>query len=504
MTTPDDADVAELTVVGGAPLGSRAASGVAWLTVQNWVAKLGGFVTVVILARLLTPADFGLVAVAMTVVSFVYLIADLGFGTYLIQAREMTARLASTAFWYSSLSGIALAVVMVLAAPAIEDLFGVDGVTPVVQGLAPAVVFVSLGAVPIAVLRRGLRFRALAVQSASAAVAGQIVAVGLAIGGAGVWALVVQVIVSQLVVVIAAWLTSRWRPSRLFAWSDFVLMFGFGSKVVSINFVAAARLGAENAIISNVLGAAALGQMSIAQRLVQTTQEMTGSALAPVSTVVFAQVREDAARLRRGYDRALSLAYVVIAPALTVIVVAAPVLVPFLFGDQWGDAVGVASALAVAAIFTITAALDHGLFLGAGRPGRWLAYAVVIDALTLVTTAVLAAHGIVAIALGFVAVAILATVVRFVLVSRLLQASIWSVARRTVAAVLSMGASALAGWGILQLAGGWPPVVALTAVGLVVLAVHLTVCRWVLPGGTRDLVRELRARLPRRGAEGRR
>lgn len=479
-------------------LGSRAASSVAWLTAQTWLAKVGGFITVVILARLLSPTDFGLVAVAMTVVPVVYLIADLGFATYLMQAKEIPGTVASTAFWYSALSGVVLAGVLVAVSPLLELLFGVSGVASVISAMAPAVVFVSLAAVPIALLRRGLRFRALSIQAAVAALVGQIVAIIMALSGAGVWALVAQVVVAQLVTLIAAWIASRWRPSRAFDWSQFRMMFGFGTKVVGVNGIAMGRQWAENAIISNVLGAGALGQLTVALRLVQTSQEVAGAAIAPVSTVVFAQVREDPPRLRRGYDRALSLSYLVIAPALTAILVTAPVLVPFLFGSQWTESIGAAQALAVAAIFTLAATLDHGLFLGMGRPGTWLVYATATDVATVVVTALLAVHGIVAVTTGFAILAAVATAVRIVLVARVIGARVWSGVRRVLAALVAMGLSALAGWGAMVLTATLPSIVILLIVCSVILVVHVGVARLVLPMAFRDLVSEVRARLRRR------
>ncbi len=476
-------------------LATRASSGVAWLTAQTWVAKAGGFATLMLLTRLLEPSDFGLIAVAMTVLSLVWLIADLGFGTYLTQVADLTPRLVGTAFWYCVGSGIALAAAVALAAPLVEAAFGIAGVAAVMVAVSPAVALVGASAVPIALLRRRLRFRVLAVQAVVAALVAQAVAVVLALTGFGVWALVAQVLVTQALILVASWISARWRPQRVFSARELRTMLRFGSSVVAINLVAAARLSAENAIVTQVLGAAALGRLSIAQRLVTTTQEVAGAAIAPVSTVVFAQVRDDPARLRRGYDRALSLAYVVAAPALTFILVSAPVLVPFLFGPAWTSAAGLASALAVAAIFTITATVDHGLFLGSGRPGRWLAYALAIDALTLAVTAVLAPRGILAVAVGFTAVAALATAVRAVLVSRLLSAPLWSIARRTGAALACMGLSAGCGWLVLQALAGAPDLVALAATGAAVLAVHLVVARMLLPTAMRDLRREVAARL---------
>ncbi|MFC7788609.1 lipopolysaccharide biosynthesis protein [Microbacterium sp. MAHUQ-60] len=482
---------------GNSGLASQAASSVAWLTAQTWLAKAGGFVTVVLLARLLSPSDFGLVAVAMTVVPVVYLIADLGFATYLVQVKEIKGHVASTAFWYSALSGLMLSVLLVASAPLLESLFGVPGVAGVISAMAPAVIFVSLAAVPIALLRRGMRFRALSIQAAVAALVGQIVAIAMAVSGAGVWALVAQVVVAQVVTMIAAWVAARWRPSRAFDWTQFRTMFSFGSKVVGVNAIAMGRQWAENAIISNVLGAAALGQLTVAQRLVQTGQEIAGAAITPVSTVVFAQVREDRGRLRRGYDRALGLSYLVIAPALTAILVTAPVLVPFLFGPQWTHSVGAAQALSVAALFTLAATLDHGLFYGLGRPGMWLVYATVTDVVTVIVTAVLARHGIVAITTGFAVVAAVATIVRIILVARVIGASVWIGVRRILAAMTAMGASALAGWGTLVLLPEMPSILVILIVGAAVLIVHLCVARLLLPAAFRDVVHELRSRIRR-------
>ncbi|WP_169583072.1 MULTISPECIES: lipopolysaccharide biosynthesis protein [Microbacterium] len=482
------------------PLGSRAASSVAWLTGQTWLVKAGGFVTVVILARLLTPTDFGLVAVAMTVVPVVTLIADLGFGTYLMQTPTLTPVAASTAFWYSAGSGVVLAGLLVATAPLMEALFGVPGVAGVIAAMSPAIVFASLAAVPIALLRRELRFRALSIQTAVAALTAQVVAIVLALVGAGVWALVVQISVLQAVTLVAAWVAARWRPQFRFAMAALRTMAAFGTKVVGVNLIATARQWVENAIISNVLGAAALGQLSISQRLVQTSQEVGGAAIAPVSTVVFSQVRDDPERTRRGYGRALGLSYVVIAPSLTFILVSAPVLVPFLFGPQWSSSVAASQALAVAAMFTVAATLDHGLCYGLGRPGTWLAYAVGVDALTILVTALTVSHGIDAVALGFVGVAAVATVARCILVSRLLGAPLWSIARRILAALAVMAGSALVGWVVLNLVGEWPPIASLALVGAVVLVAHVALSRWLMSAALLDLVREARSRLARRGA----
>ncbi len=482
----------------GEPLATRAAASVGWLTVQSWVVKVGGFVTVTILARLLTPTDFGLVAIAMTIVPIIYLIADLGFGTYLLQAPEVDRKMASTAFWYSTVSATVLAGLLAVMAPLLEDLFNVPGVAPVIVAMGPAIICVGLSAVPIAMLRRGMRFRALALQSLVAALLAQVVAIGLALAGAGVWALVAQLFVGQLITLVAAWVASRWRPALAFEWRIFRTMTVFGSNVVGVNAIALGRTWGENAIITNTLGVAPLGQLSIAQRLVQTSQDVAGAAISSVSTVVFAQVRDDPARLRNGYARALGMAYVLITPVLVAMAVVAPALVPLLFGAQWTPSIGATQALSIAAIFTLGAVLDHGLFYGLGRPGAWLIYALVVDVVTVATTAVVAQWGITAIGVGFLCVAAVATLARWVLVAWVLDSNLWLVSKNVLAALLSATISGGAGWLVFQSLASIPSLIAIAIASAVVLFVHLAVAWLILRRPLRELLSFVSSRISRR------
>lgn len=507
MTIRDEATPGEVRPgdppAGEPSLAARSKAGVGWLAAQTWVAKAGGFLTLIVLARLLTPTDFGLVAIAMTILPLVYLIADLGFGTYLMQLAELDRVTTSTAFWYSACSGVALSGLLAVCAPLLEALFGVPGVAMVILGMIPAILLVAVSAVPVALLRRGMRFRALALQSAAAALIAQVIAIGLALAGAGVWALIAQTCVAQAVILIGAWSASRWRPSLAFGRERFATMVRFGGKVVGVNVVALVRMWAENAIIANVLGAAALGRLSIAQRLVQTTQEVATSAISPISTVVFAQVRDDPERLRRGYARALGLAYLVITPALTVIVVLSPVLVPLLFGPQWGESARASQALALAAIFTLGAVMDHGLFYGLGRPGAWLLYALVIDAVTVVATVIAVWSGIVAVAIGFAVVAAVATVARWVLVARAIGSPVRVVARPLLSALVLVAGAGAAGWGMLVVLADVPAPVIVLVVGAVILAVHLLLARVVLPEPLREVFARVRGKSPLQGATAR-
>jgi O-antigen/teichoic acid export membrane protein len=464
------------------PLGRSAAAGTLWLTGQQWVMRLTGLITVAVLTRLISPEDFGVVAAAMTVTPFILLLADLGLSTYVIQVKQLDQRLLSTAFWYSLSVAIALMAALAVFAPVIASAFHLPEAAPVLRGCSLSVGFIVLCSVPAALLRRGMQFRLLAVQALVSAVIAQVVAIVLAFRGAGAWALVIQIIVAEAVSCILCWKAAHWRPGFQFSKSEFLAMAKFGNKVVMVDLVAAVRPAAEAAIISTVLGPAALGYLSIAQRLVQVTQDLGGKALIPVSTVVFAKVRDSAGRLQSAYLKALGISYSAVSPILTVVVVGGTLVVPLLFGKGWDQSVPVAQALALAAILTLGAIIDQRLHYGVGKPGRWLAYAVCVDALEVAVTALVAHKGLTWVAFGFILVALAATVARWVLVGRMLDIRPRTLAGVFTAACVAVASSAGAGLLVRNLTAEWASLWSLTAVILTVGLVHVVIVRIVSPG----------------------
>ncbi|QGN59145.1 oligosaccharide flippase family protein [Nostocoides sp. HKS02] len=410
-------------------LGRRAATGVLWLAAQKWAIRVSGFVTLIVLTHQISPRGFGVVAAAMTVVPMVYLLSDLGFSTYLLQTEDADQRSLSTAFWTSVAAGVVLSAGLFGIAPLLAQAFRTPDLTPVLRALVLSVVPTVLAGVPLALLRRAMAFRAVAVQALVAAVLAQVAAVVIALMGGGVWALVSQIIVSQWVIAVLAWRSARWVPSLSLSPRQFRVMAVFGVRVSAVDLVASSRVWAETWIIAASLGTTALGLFNISQRLVQVAQELTAASLTPVSTVVFAKVRESATRLGSTYLKALGLVYAVVSPLMVLIIVTGPALIPVLFGHRWLASVLPAQALAAAGIITLGAMLDHGLYYGLGRPGAWLCYSVVVDGATVAMTALAVRWGLGAVAVGFVVVAVLATVVRWVLVGRLLGLGALSVAR---------------------------------------------------------------------------
>jgi O-antigen/teichoic acid export membrane protein len=470
----------------GGQLGTRAASGVLWLAAQKWVVRTSGFVTLAILTRRVSPQEFGVVAAAMTVIPLVYLLADLGFSTYLLQSQEIDQISLSTAFWASVAAGGVLSGALVGVAPLLAAGFRTPELADVLRALVLAVLPTVLAGVPLALLRRSLAFRAVAVQGLIAALLAQAVAVALALAGAGVWALVAQLVVTQWVIAVLAWQGAVWIPSFTISARRFRRMAAFGIRVSGVDVVATLRNLAESWIVVVSLGAPALGLLSIGQRMVQVAQELTAASIIPVSTVVFAKVRDSSDRLRGTYLKALGVAYAVVSPIMILIVATAPLSIPLVFGREWAASVLPAQALAVAGIVTLGAMLDHGLFYGLGRPGSWLSYAIFVDAATVGTTAVAVRWGLPGVAVGFVLVAVAATVARWLIIGRILVIGIRAMAGPFVTVMIPAVVTMITGSILLAALSGFEPFAALTLVVVVVLAVDLALLRLVGAGIVRD------------------
>ncbi|MCB2177408.1 MAG: lipopolysaccharide biosynthesis protein [Actinomycetales bacterium] len=469
----------------GEGLGRSAAAGAAWLTAQKWVVRLSGLVTISILARLVSPHDFGVVAAASAVLPFVLLLSDLGLSTYLVQAEDPDQRVLSTGFWFSLTAAFVLGGAMFAFVPVMVGLLDVPDAAPVLRVLLISVPLVVAGSVPTALLRRRMMFRRLAFQGTLGAGVAQVVAIVIAVAGGGAWALVGQAISTTLITTSAAWISARWLPSWRFSSQEFGRMFHFGYKVVAVDIVAVLRNWGETAIVAVSLGTSALGFLTIAQRLVQVAQELGGAAVAPVSVVVLAKVRDTPERLRQAYRRASLLTYGAVTPLMTYVAVAAPVVIPLLFGSQWNESISVTRGLAVAGILTIGAFVDNGLFYAMSRPGTWLVYATITDLVTVGATALAVSHGLTAVAWAFVGVAIAATAARWVLVGRQIGSPVGELARAFGAVAVCAAGSAIAGMAVLLVTPG-PLIVRAGLIGVATVGVHLLLLRMVLPHTYRD------------------
>lgn len=475
----------------------QAARGVMWMTAQKWVARLGGLVTITILTRLLAPEDFGLIAIAWTIVTLTYVLADMGLATYIIQAEKVTRDNLSTAFWVSLIVGAALGGVIFAVAPLLASLLDVPTAVPILQSMSGLILVIAASAVPLALLRRRMAFRTLAVQEVAGALVAQVVAIVAAFAGLGVWALVLQMLVGQVLTSALQWISARWLPTRDFSRDEFRVMIRFGVQVVGNGLVSVFRGWGETAIIVAGLGIRELGYFSVAQRLVQAAADFSGSAIFPVSTVAFAKSNSSLERLRTAHARAISVSQSVVTPLMIYIAVTASLLVPFLFGSEWTLSAEVAQPLALAAALSFGVNIDHGLHNGVGRPGRWLGFSIAIMAVSVGLMVLAVPHGAVVVGWAYVLTAVVETLGRWFVVGGLLQQGPFVTGRPMFQILPAATISAGAGYAVLLALWPAPTLVSLGVTAVIVVLVHAGLTRLATPRVWADIISLLPGRFRR-------
>lgn len=373
-------------------LARSTATGVAWSGAAIVATTLMQLVYSAVMARLLEPADFGLVAAALISLRFVSYLSTLGIGSAVVQRDELSADEASASFKLSLLLGLSTAAAGLLGAPLLANLVRQPAATNVTRWMAVGLMIGAATSVPEALLRRRMRFRALAIlQVLSYAIGYLGVGITLAVRGWGVWSLVAASLAQGLVQLIGLILTSDLSLKgglSLRASSKFV---AFGGAVTMTGFLEFLQGSIDTIAVGRWAGAAGLGQYSRATYMVGLPVEKASSATTRVLLSSLSRVQNEPVRFGRAFGTASSLMACVVLIPMTMIGVAAPAVVAVLLGPGWGSAakvlpvVGIAYALSLLTHFPAVAAESLGLV----RRKLWL-QAVALAATVVAVGAVVA------------------------------------------------------------------------------------------------------------------
>lgn len=465
----------------------------AWGLAQKWGHHGLRLLVFVLLARLLGPESFGLVALASVFILLGELAVDQGFSDALVQRRRIGRAHVDSAFWATVAGGVVLAAACMAAAAPLAHAFGQPRLAPVLLALAPSLVLAALSRTQEALLRRRLAFREVAWVTVISAAAGGLAGVAMALLGYGVWSLVGQFLVQRLVQLPGFWLVSDWRPRARFSPRHFRQLLGFGVHVIGINLLNFSNRQSDHLLVGYVLGPAALGFYTLGQRLLRILLDLLPQALAPVAFSAFARLQAEPQRLREGLYEATRVLSLAAFPAFTGLAVLAPWIVPAVFGEQWRPSVPVIQVLAPIGMLQSVALLYASVLKAIGRPGLALALVALNAAANLAVFTVAVHWGIVAVAAAYCVRGFLLWPVSWLVLRRVLAPSparyfgaLLPAAAAT--AVMAIAVYALARWG---LADAPPPVVAFAGVlagaavyGLAAAALAPQQCRavWRLLG----------------------
>jgi O-antigen/teichoic acid export membrane protein len=349
-------------------LRDRAVRGVAWSVLEHWAARVVSVSVFVVLARLLDPSDFGLVALSTVFIHFLSVIQEQGFGHALVQRRDLDRKHVDSALWFGLATGLLLTLAMQIAAGPISRLLGQTELEGVLRWLSISFLIGGFAGTPTAILRRELKFRPLALRTITAAVIGGAVGITLAVTGFGVWALVAQALVTGGVAAVILWTASGLRPSLSFSWLHVKDLFGFGMKVAADRLLTSVSRRGDDFLVGVFLGPVALGFYSVAYRILTLITELFTRTISTVALPTFSRMQDDRERLLRGFYSATRLASLIAFPAFVGIAVLAPEIVVVVFGPKWEQAIPVMRVLAFIGILHSIGYFNNNVMMAIGKP----------------------------------------------------------------------------------------------------------------------------------------
>jgi PST family polysaccharide transporter len=457
---------------------AAARRGVVWQGAAYVLARLLLLVSTAVLARVLGPADFGFIAFGLVIVTTLNVVSDVGVSQALVYLPA-SQRVVDTALAVGVTASVLLGLAWVAVVPWVVGLLGRPESALMLQVLAVVLVVTTLGQVPDAVLRKSLQFSRRMPGELTRGLARGLVAIGLALAGFGAWSLVWAEIAGAVGFAVVSWLMVRHRIGSWRRWFDrgevrSLLRFGVPTALNGgLNTVV---LNIDYLVVVAVLGQAALGGYFVGFRIPELVVVSAFYVFSQVTYPMFASVRGEPERLRRGYLLATRVQSTYGVAASVGIAVAAPVLVPVLFGPEYAGSVAVMQLIAISAVFRSVTAGTADVFKAVGRPevGMWLG---VVRIVLLVPALFLGTRwGITGVGAAQAVMAVLFAVLAQQIVCRVIDLRVRDLLRQLVPPLLvGIGTGAGAALGLLLTgAPDWPSLVvtvlASVLVGVAVLA----------------------------------
>jgi PST family polysaccharide transporter len=345
----------------------RARSGVLWsglLMIPNWVIAI---VTTAIMARILSPSDYGLVGMVTGIMAVLTVIADSGLSWATVQHRDLSKAQMSWLFWANVVLGSLLWCLTIVADPAVAEFFRVSQLTGITRILGTTLFLGCLSAQPMALMRREMRFRELSLVDMAAAALGCMTGVMLAIRGWSYWSLVAQAVLTSLTKTVLLLTVSGFRPSVPTVTRHSLRLMCFGGSVTSYCLCDYLGKHIDNVLVGRYFGAEQLGFYARAYFLMMLPSLFVTATLTKVLDPTLAVLRSDHARLGEAYRKTVKAIGFVGFPITLGLAVAAPEVVRLVYGPNWGPVVLLFRILSVAGACQLVYGTVGTLFAAVGK-----------------------------------------------------------------------------------------------------------------------------------------
>lgn len=347
-------------------------SGLKWNAIGHFASQGVYFVLGLLIARILLPADYGVVGMLAIFLSISQVFVDSGFSNALIRKIDRTDIDCSTAFYFNIVVGLVCYGLLFIAAPFISAFYQMPILTDILRILALTIVINSLGIVPQALRTIAVDFKTLAYASVLSAIGSGIIGLYLAYTGYGVWALVWQSLSCVLLNVVLVWILAKWRPQWAFSWQSFRKMFSYGSKLLVSALLHRFYINISGLLIGKFYTPADLGFYSRGHQIAMLPSMNITGIIQRVTFPILAKLQNDDQRLAEVYRKYISITSLVIFFLMTLLMAISKPLVVLLLTEKWLGAVPYLQVFCLALMFDHICQLNNNLLMVKGRSDIFL------------------------------------------------------------------------------------------------------------------------------------
>lgn len=383
-----------------------------WSAFERFGSQALQFIIVVILARVLTPKDFGIIGMLAIFIALARVFVDSGLGTALIRKQNVTNADYSTVFIFNVIAGLIIYILLFFIAPLIAEFYSEPKLTLLTRVISLNFLIGSIGSVHITILSKNLNFRTQSKISILSILLSGLIAVVLAYLKFGVWALVFQSLSYSIFSTSFYWLAKVWQPSLYFSIISFKNLFGFSSKLLLSSLIDTIFQNVYFVIIGKWFNVYDLGYYTQAQKIQETPSLMINNIIQRVSFPVFSSIQDDNERFKEGLKKSIKIMVFILFPIMLGLLVVSESFIQVILSEKWIPSVVYLKLLCIVGILYPLQSLNLNILNVKGRSDVFLKLEIYRKTIIMISIAIGINWGII----GMVKASVIASLINYIIV----------------------------------------------------------------------------------------
>lgn len=395
--------------------------GTIWSSIERFSVQAISFVVMIIMARILTPDDYGLVGMLTIFIAISYSLIDSGFSQALIRKQDRNETDNSTVFYFNIVVGIILYFVLFISAPFISEFYKEPLLTPIMRVIALSIPINSLSVVQRAILTTNIDFKTQAKASLAGTLIGGVLGIWMAYNGFGVWSIVWYQISSTIIINVIMWLLSKWRPKWLYSWKSFRELFSFGSKLAASSIISTLYDNIYLLVIGKIFSASDLGYYTRASQFAKFPSSNFTSVIQRVTYPILCTFQGDIPKLRVVYRKFLRLSAFIIFPLMIGLAAVAKPLILLLLNEQWAFSIILLQILCFAMLWYPVHAINLNLLQVEGRSDLFLRLEIIKKLIGITVLCITVPMGLISMCVGSIFTSIIGLIINTYYTGKIIQ-----------------------------------------------------------------------------------